>query len=72
MKFHNTNHRAKCQEGVKKKKGQHYMLGLLEKKKNNNYITITNLNIGKMNINMNICIFFFLLKAAGHILHFAK
>ena len=54
------------------------MLGLLEKKKNNNYITITNFDIGKTNINMcvyiyiYIYIFFFLLKAAGHILHFAK
>ena len=57
----------------RKRKRTLYMLGLLEKKKNNNYITITNLNIGKMNINMYICIFFFfILKAAGHILHFAK
>ena len=55
----------------KNKKGQHHMLGLLEKKKNNNYITVTDLNIGKMNINTNIC-FFFLIKSGRTYIAFCK
>ena len=46
------------------------MLGLLEKKKNNNFITITNLNIGKMNINMYI--YFFLIKSGRTYIAFCK
>ena len=60
--------------GRKKKKRKRtapYMLGLLEKKKNNNFITITNLNIGKMNINMYIC-FFFLIKSGRTYIAFCK
>ena len=48
------------------------MLGLLEKKKNNNYITITNLDIGKTNINMYICFFLFLIKSSRTYIAFCK